>query len=128
MMGTFGIWKRKKDAEGLKLPIKKPACSGGNHLTRWFVDAPEVRAERNWRIFAVDALGRSVEKMKTMRGHACDDFSIYAAPGPRFPHAEKPGRSRDGRQYGIDVQRFYRPKIDNFNFDIFTLQLFGGSQ
>jgi len=56
MIGTFGI-----RGENRGLPFVKPARSGGDQLAGRFVGAPEIRMERDWRIFAIDPLRRSVK-------------------------------------------------------------------
>src|SRR6266566_9110087 len=93
-------------------PVKKPPRCGSNDLARGFVGAPEGRTERNRSVLAVDSQRWRVEEMKAMGCHARDNFCIYTSPRPRFPDTEQPGRTRHGGQYGIDVQRLYRAKID----------------
>ena len=43
--------------------------------------APKIWMIRNWRVFRVETLGRSIEQMKALAGDPCHDLRSRAAPG-----------------------------------------------
>ena len=61
--------------------------------------------------------------MKTFRGDARDNFRSHTAPRESFADAEETSGTRDGRKHSSGIEWFNRPKIDDFDFNPFAVQL-----
>ncbi len=60
--------------------------------------------------------------------HRSDHLCVDATPGPGFSDTKQPGRSGHRAQHRLEVERFDASEIDDFDFDIFLMQLVRGGE